>query len=172
MSASVPPRYNCQDESCYRDLARLRGVRYVTWQKMDKVFPQDKVEETTSLVILCGPTQQANMKELRRIPSAGPHVQVLSVPFRVTIQPSATTQSSPTTLLRWPSSCALCWRQPITSGVIPSGDDGSPTKSCRCIWLLSNVLFATITSGAHCCGALFLCHPYHGDICLVLSATM
>lgn len=41
--ASVPPRYNCQDESCYRDLARLRGVRYVTWQKMNKVFPQDKV---------------------------------------------------------------------------------------------------------------------------------
>lgn len=41
--ASVPPRYNCQDESCYRDLARLRGVRYVTWQRMNKVFPQDKV---------------------------------------------------------------------------------------------------------------------------------
>lgn len=38
-----PPRYNCQDESCYQDLARLRGVRYVTWQKMNKVFPQDKV---------------------------------------------------------------------------------------------------------------------------------
>ncbi|KAJ0023388.1 hypothetical protein NQD34_003287 [Periophthalmus magnuspinnatus] len=34
--------YNCEDESCYRDLARLRGVRYVTWQKIDKVFPQDK----------------------------------------------------------------------------------------------------------------------------------
>lgn len=43
--ASVPFRYNCQDESCYRDLARLRGIRYVTWQKMDKVFPQDKVGE-------------------------------------------------------------------------------------------------------------------------------
>lgn len=42
----VPPRYNCQDESCYRDLARLRGVRYVTWQKLDKVLPQDKVGET------------------------------------------------------------------------------------------------------------------------------
>uniref|UniRef100_A0A6Q2Y002 EGF domain-specific O-linked N-acetylglucosamine transferase n=1 Tax=Esox lucius TaxID=8010 RepID=A0A6Q2Y002_ESOLU len=34
--------YNCQDESCYRDLARLRGIRYVTWQKRDKVFPEDK----------------------------------------------------------------------------------------------------------------------------------
>lgn len=52
VSASVPPRYNCQDESCYRDLARLRGVRYVTWQKMDKVFPQDKVGETPTPVVL------------------------------------------------------------------------------------------------------------------------
>lgn len=42
---SVPHRYNCQDDSCYRDLARLRGVRYVTWQQMNKVFPQDKVGE-------------------------------------------------------------------------------------------------------------------------------
>ncbi|CAL9705033.1 unnamed protein product [Knipowitschia caucasica] len=39
--------YNCEDESCYRDLARLRGVRYVTWQKMDKVFPQDKGHHPT-----------------------------------------------------------------------------------------------------------------------------
>ncbi|XP_053724846.1 EGF domain-specific O-linked N-acetylglucosamine transferase [Synchiropus splendidus] len=34
--------YNCQDERCYLDLARLRGIRYVTWQKMDKLYPQDK----------------------------------------------------------------------------------------------------------------------------------
>uniref|UniRef100_A0A3Q4AC47 EGF domain-specific O-linked N-acetylglucosamine transferase n=1 Tax=Mola mola TaxID=94237 RepID=A0A3Q4AC47_MOLML len=39
--------YNCQDESCYRDLARLRGIRYVTWQKMDQVFPQDKGHHPT-----------------------------------------------------------------------------------------------------------------------------
>ncbi|XP_075952262.1 EGF domain-specific O-linked N-acetylglucosamine transferase isoform X2 [Anarhichas minor] len=39
--------YNCQDESCYRDLARLRGIRYVTWQKMDKVHPQDKGHHPT-----------------------------------------------------------------------------------------------------------------------------
>ncbi|XP_072307772.1 EGF domain-specific O-linked N-acetylglucosamine transferase [Eucyclogobius newberryi] len=39
--------YNCEDESCYRDLARLRGIRYVTWQKMDKVFPQDKGHHPT-----------------------------------------------------------------------------------------------------------------------------
>ncbi|XP_028680879.2 EGF domain-specific O-linked N-acetylglucosamine transferase isoform X1 [Erpetoichthys calabaricus] len=39
--------YNCQDESCYFDLARLRGVRYVTWQKKNKVFPQDKGHHPT-----------------------------------------------------------------------------------------------------------------------------
>ncbi|XP_054640868.1 EGF domain-specific O-linked N-acetylglucosamine transferase isoform X2 [Dunckerocampus dactyliophorus] len=39
--------YNCEDEGCYRDLARLRGIRYVTWQKMDKVFPQDKGHHPT-----------------------------------------------------------------------------------------------------------------------------
>nr|XP_061779791.1 EGF domain-specific O-linked N-acetylglucosamine transferase-like isoform X2 [Nerophis lumbriciformis] len=39
--------YNCEDESCYRDLARLRGIRYVTWQKMDKVFPQDRGHHPT-----------------------------------------------------------------------------------------------------------------------------
>uniref|UniRef100_A0A8C5D7R3 EGF domain-specific O-linked N-acetylglucosamine transferase n=1 Tax=Gouania willdenowi TaxID=441366 RepID=A0A8C5D7R3_GOUWI len=39
--------YNCQDESCYRDLARLRGIRYVTWQKTDKVLPQDKGHHPT-----------------------------------------------------------------------------------------------------------------------------
>uniref|UniRef100_A0A8C7M3X4 EGF domain specific O-linked N-acetylglucosamine transferase n=1 Tax=Oncorhynchus mykiss TaxID=8022 RepID=A0A8C7M3X4_ONCMY len=39
--------YNCQDESCYRDLARLRGIRYATWQKRDKVLPEDKGHHPT-----------------------------------------------------------------------------------------------------------------------------
>ncbi|XP_026871274.2 EGF domain-specific O-linked N-acetylglucosamine transferase [Electrophorus electricus] len=39
--------YNCQDESCYRDLARLRGVHYLTWQRADKVFPQDRGHHPT-----------------------------------------------------------------------------------------------------------------------------
>uniref|UniRef100_A0A8C5R4T0 EGF domain-specific O-linked N-acetylglucosamine transferase n=1 Tax=Leptobrachium leishanense TaxID=445787 RepID=A0A8C5R4T0_9ANUR len=34
--------YNCEDQHCYLDLARLRGVHYITWEKKDKVFPQDK----------------------------------------------------------------------------------------------------------------------------------
>lgn len=35
--ASLFELYNCNDESCYRDLARLRGVHYVTWQRPDKL---------------------------------------------------------------------------------------------------------------------------------------
>ncbi|XP_019715336.1 EGF domain-specific O-linked N-acetylglucosamine transferase isoform X1 [Hippocampus comes] len=45
--AVVLELYNCQDEGCYRDLARLRGVRYMTWQREDKVFPQDKGHHPT-----------------------------------------------------------------------------------------------------------------------------
>ncbi|KAM4652891.1 EGF domain-specific O-linked N-acetylglucosamine transferase isoform 2-T2 [Discoglossus pictus] len=39
--------FNCEDERCYLDLARLRGVRYMTWQKRDKVHPQDKGHHPT-----------------------------------------------------------------------------------------------------------------------------
>lgn len=35
--ASLFELYNCNDESCYRDLARLRGVHYVTWQRLEKL---------------------------------------------------------------------------------------------------------------------------------------
>ncbi|KAM5148914.1 EGF domain-specific O-linked N-acetylglucosamine transferase [Mantella aurantiaca] len=39
--------YNCEDERCYLDLARLRGVHYITWEKANKVFPQDKGHHPT-----------------------------------------------------------------------------------------------------------------------------
>ncbi|XP_074986328.1 EGF domain-specific O-linked N-acetylglucosamine transferase isoform X2 [Caretta caretta] len=39
--------YNCEDERCYLDLARLRGIRYITWQKKNKVFPQDQGHHPT-----------------------------------------------------------------------------------------------------------------------------
>ncbi|KAM4022947.1 LOW QUALITY PROTEIN: EGF domain-specific O-linked N-acetylglucosamine transferase [Anomaloglossus baeobatrachus] len=39
--------YNCEDVSCYFDLARLRGVHYITWEKADKVYPQDKGHHPT-----------------------------------------------------------------------------------------------------------------------------
>ncbi|XP_067003834.2 EGF domain-specific O-linked N-acetylglucosamine transferase isoform X2 [Anabrus simplex] len=34
--------YNCEDESCYLDLARLRGVKYLTWQDKSKLQQQDE----------------------------------------------------------------------------------------------------------------------------------
>ncbi|CAM1299512.1 EOGT (predicted) [Pycnogonum litorale] len=37
--------YNCEDENCYKDLARLRGVKYLTWEKPDKVHAKDEVSK-------------------------------------------------------------------------------------------------------------------------------
>ncbi|ESO95735.1 hypothetical protein LOTGIDRAFT_116699 [Lottia gigantea] len=39
--------HNCDDLHCYNDLARLRGVKYMTWQKADKVFPEDEGHHPT-----------------------------------------------------------------------------------------------------------------------------
>lgn len=35
-------RYNCGDEHCYADLARLRGVHYRTWTDATKLQAQDE----------------------------------------------------------------------------------------------------------------------------------
>lgn len=40
--ATVFELYNCEDSGCYKDLARLRGVRYITWENSTKVYPQDE----------------------------------------------------------------------------------------------------------------------------------
>ena len=34
--------YNCDDEHCYKDLARLRGVKYLTWEKENLVQSRDE----------------------------------------------------------------------------------------------------------------------------------
>ena len=39
---SILSRYNCGDEHCYADLARLRGVHYQTWSDNTKLKPQDE----------------------------------------------------------------------------------------------------------------------------------
>lgn len=36
-------RYNCEDSECYKDLARLRGVKYITWENKEKLTQQDEV---------------------------------------------------------------------------------------------------------------------------------
>ncbi|XP_073827085.1 EGF-domain O-GlcNAc transferase [Musca autumnalis] len=34
--------YNCEDPNCYKDLARLRGVNYITWEQRELVYPEDE----------------------------------------------------------------------------------------------------------------------------------
>lgn len=40
--ATVFELYNCGDAGCYKDLARLRGVSYLTWENATKVYPEDE----------------------------------------------------------------------------------------------------------------------------------
>lgn len=39
--------FNCEDPGCYLDLARLRGVEYVTWEAADKLYPEDEGHHPT-----------------------------------------------------------------------------------------------------------------------------
>nr|CAG4643788.1 EOG090X02IK [Lepidurus arcticus] len=39
--AAVFELYNCEDDGCYSDLARLRGVKYLTWRDKSKLKAQD-----------------------------------------------------------------------------------------------------------------------------------
>ncbi|XP_027215871.2 EGF domain-specific O-linked N-acetylglucosamine transferase isoform X1 [Penaeus vannamei] len=34
--------YNCGDANCYQDLARLRGIKYLTWEDQTKLKPEDE----------------------------------------------------------------------------------------------------------------------------------
>ncbi|XP_018324523.1 EGF domain-specific O-linked N-acetylglucosamine transferase [Agrilus planipennis] len=45
--AAVFEIYNCEDENCYSDLARLRGVKYVTWEK-PHLIKEDEVTHPES----------------------------------------------------------------------------------------------------------------------------
>ena len=36
-------RYSCEDPNCYFDLSRLRGLKYFTWEKKDKMIQEDEV---------------------------------------------------------------------------------------------------------------------------------
>jgi len=42
--AAVFELYNCEDRDCYRDLARLRGLHYRTWEDTSKLTPQNEGE--------------------------------------------------------------------------------------------------------------------------------
>ncbi|CAD7000453.1 unnamed protein product [Ceratitis capitata] len=40
--ATIFELYNCQDPNCYKDLARLRGINYITWERDELLYPQDE----------------------------------------------------------------------------------------------------------------------------------
>lgn len=39
--------YHCEDAGCYKDLARLRGAKYITWENLDKLYAEDKGHHPT-----------------------------------------------------------------------------------------------------------------------------
>lgn len=39
--------YNCDDPVCYKDLARLRGIKYLTWEDTTKLSPEDEGHHPT-----------------------------------------------------------------------------------------------------------------------------
>lgn len=39
--------YNCDDDRCYWDLARLRGIHYRTWEREDKLFQESPGQHPT-----------------------------------------------------------------------------------------------------------------------------
>lgn len=41
-------RYNCDDVHCYFDLSRLRGLRYMTWQNLNKLTQEDEASYTAT----------------------------------------------------------------------------------------------------------------------------
>lgn len=45
--ATIFEIHNCEDKDCYQDLARLRGVKYFTWENDDKAYPQDEGKHPT-----------------------------------------------------------------------------------------------------------------------------
>ncbi|KAK3769696.1 hypothetical protein RRG08_004947 [Elysia crispata] len=45
--AVVIELYNCEDPSCYFDLARLRGLKYITWEKKKKLTQEDEGHHPT-----------------------------------------------------------------------------------------------------------------------------
>jgi protein O-GlcNAc transferase len=46
--AGIFEMYNTEDPKCYHDLARLRGIEYITWEKGDKIWKEAEGYSPTS----------------------------------------------------------------------------------------------------------------------------
>lgn len=41
--------YDCDDPTCYSELARLRGINYVSWTNRSLVYPEDEGKHPTGI---------------------------------------------------------------------------------------------------------------------------
>lgn len=37
--------YNCEDPNCYMDLARVRGINYITWENEEKLTKDNSIKD-------------------------------------------------------------------------------------------------------------------------------
>lgn len=51
--ATVFELYNCGDPNCYKDLARLRGVDYLTWKHMNLMTKHDDGKVKILMRLIC-----------------------------------------------------------------------------------------------------------------------
>ncbi len=49
--ATVFEVYDCDDPTCYSELARLRGINYISWTNETLVFPEDEGKHPTGMKI-------------------------------------------------------------------------------------------------------------------------
>ncbi|KAK9510790.1 hypothetical protein O3M35_005502 [Rhynocoris fuscipes] len=67
--------YNCEDESCYLDLARLRGIKYITWENKAKLHQQDEGHHPEGGAHAKFTNYKFNVKEfIRLVNKAAKHV--------------------------------------------------------------------------------------------------
>lgn len=65
--ATIFELYNCEDPNCYKDLARLRGVNYITWEHRDLVYPEDEGHHPEGGAHAKFTNYAFNVKEFKRL---------------------------------------------------------------------------------------------------------
>lgn len=68
--------YNCEDQWCYKDLARLRGIHYITWEKQEKLIQEDEGHHPTLGAHAKFTNYSFDLREfLRLVAAAADHVR-------------------------------------------------------------------------------------------------
>lgn len=74
-------RYNCEDPACYRDLARIRGINYITWDKPDKLTQQDEVNKNIKNPCIFSLTKSDLIFSQGHHPDGGAHAKFTNYSF-------------------------------------------------------------------------------------------